>query len=94
MKTATITPTPVESTANIRIYDNGGATFDRFTVVFMSQPERQSGTFAALGMSSFPFHPQGFGQHTTATPGRHLCKRIPFTALPEDCQKCTLQDIN
>lgn len=71
---------------SVRLYDNGGRTFDRFTAVFLDQPERQPGTFAALGMSDHPFHPQGFGQHCTAMPGRHLGRRINRGELPQDCR--------
>lgn len=46
---------------NIRFYDNNGKTFDRYTVVYMDQPEYQAGTYAARGMSEYPFYPQGFG---------------------------------
>ena len=42
------------------IYDNGGETFDRFTVYY-NEPENNS-LWAGRGMSSNPFHPQGFGQ--------------------------------
>jgi hypothetical protein len=44
-----------------------------------------------LGMSSNPFHPQGFGQSCTCVEGRHLGKRIKFSDLPEEVQKCVLQ---
>jgi hypothetical protein len=71
---------------SIRLYDNGGKTFDRFTAVLMDQPERASNTFAAFGMSEHPQHPQGFGQHTTAMPGRHLGRRINLSDLPQDCR--------
>lgn len=37
------------------IFDNGGATFDRFTIIL-----KDGETFAASGN---PFHPQGFGQY-------------------------------
>jgi hypothetical protein len=76
---------------DLRIYDNGGQTFDRYTVVFMNEPERRHSTFAALGMSAHPFHPQGFGQHCIAMPGHHLGRRINFADLPADCQKCVRQ---
>jgi hypothetical protein len=79
--------------ANIRIYDNGGQTADRFTVVYMDRPERRPRMFEAVGMDARPFHPQGIGQHTTATPGRHLGRRIAFEALPADCQKVVRQDL-
>lgn len=77
---------------NLRIYDNGGKTFDRYTVVFMNQ-EEYKGMYSALGMSREPFHPQGFGQHCSAMPGRHLGKRIKFNQLPEDCKRCVLQSL-
>ncbi len=77
----------------VRIYDNGGKTFDRYTVVFMDQPECRPGMFAALGMSENPFHPQGFGQHCQAMPGRHLGKRITLDQLPEDCRKLVKQEL-
>lgn len=77
----------------IACYDNGGKTVDRFTVVYLDQPERSLKTFAAVGMNSAPFHPQGFGQHCTAMPGRHLGKRIPFASLPADCQKLVNRDL-
>jgi len=57
----------------VRCYDNGGKTFDRYTVVFSgnyrSIPNRRCRAkngpldFQNVGMSEHPFHPQGFGQH-------------------------------
>lgn len=78
---------------NIRCYDNGGKSADRFTVVYMDQPENRPGTFGAVGMNAEPFHPQGIGQHTSAMPGAHLGARIAFASLPGDCQKMVLQDL-
>lgn len=90
----------------IRAYDNGGASFDRYTVCFTGR-YRGKGWFQYLAMSANPFHPQGFGQHgehssqidTNAAGfapaiGRknHLGKRIPFSELPHDCQKLVLRD--
>jgi len=72
--------------SNMRIYDNGGKTFDRYTVVFMDN-EESKGLYYAVGMSAHPFAPGGFGQHTSAAPGRHLGKRLNFEKLPADCQK-------
>lgn len=40
---------------NLTILDNGGATFDRYTII-----ERTTGEM--IGASENPFHPQGFGQ--------------------------------
>ena len=78
----------------VACYDNGGRSFDRFTVVFLDCPERGWRQFSALAMSERPFHPQGFGQHCTAVPGRHLGRRIPFATLPADCQKAVEQDLS
>lgn len=76
----------------VRCYDNGGKTFDRFTVVYMDEPDSR-GLFAAVGMSDNPFHAQGIGQHNSAQPGRHLGRRIPFYKLPEDCKKLVYRDL-
>ena len=87
----------------VHCYDNGGGdkekgTFDRYTVVFTGRyRQKTGGEFWYLGMSTYPFHPQGFGQHGGSqtqidypTYG-HLGKKIKFEQLPEDCQKCVLQ---
>lgn len=83
----------------VRCYDNGGASFDRYTVVFTGRYKHQTaGQSLYLGMSENPYHPQGFGQHGESdTPidrptSRHLGKRIAFSALPEPCQKLVRAD--
>lgn len=78
----------------IRIYDNQGKTADRYTVVYMDMDLEPSGLYQAVGMSAQPFHPMGFGQHTSAEPGMHLGKRIKLTDLPLDCQKLVLKDLD
>ncbi len=77
----------------IRIYDNGGKTIDRYTVVFTGNYKGRDGQCDYLGMSEDPFHPQGFGQHGESdtiidrpTYG-HLGKKITFDKLPKDCQE-------
>lgn len=80
--------------STLRIYDNGGKTFDRFTVMPPRQAKGyrvQGGLWECIGASSNPFDPQGFGQHTTAAPGAHLGKRIHWDALPEDVRKFAKQ---
>lgn len=80
----------------IRIYDNGGETLDRYTVLFTKK--RVDGEFIGLGMSENPAHPQGFGQHFTSAEildypqSSHLGKRIKFEDLPEDCQRLVIED--
>lgn len=82
----------------ITCWDNGGETWDRFTVVYLDQPENSDDlgpyrpeTFAARGMSSDPFN--GFGQMTTACNGRHLGKKIPFAHLPQGCRLLVEMDL-
>jgi hypothetical protein len=81
------------------IYDNGGKTFDRYTVVYdlVERPaiptRKEKALYFCVGMSKQPFHPQGFGQHSSANLGRHLGKRIKFEQLPLDCQKLVKQDL-
>ena len=83
----------------IRCYDNGGETWDRYTVVFTGRyRQKTNGEFWYVGMSSNPFHPQGFGQHGGSptqidwpTYG-HLGKKIKFENLPENCQKLVKSD--
>ena len=81
----------------VRCYDNGGRTFDRYTVVYLDEPEtpetrKDYECYACLGMSERPSHPQGFGQHSVAMVGRHLGKRIRFATLPPDCQTLVEND--
>ena len=75
----------------IKCYDNGGRSIDRYTVVFMDQPEagrgQMAGLYGALGMNGSPFHPQGFCQHTYTMVGSHLGRKIAFADLPLDCQR-------
>lgn len=90
---------PDQTPRYVRCYDNGGASFDRYTVVFTGRYRHKTGgSVLYVGMSEHPFHPQGFGQHGEA-PSRidqpsyaHLGKRISFAALPPDCRTLVLRD--
>lgn len=86
-------PDEIILSAPIRCYDNGGKTADRYTVVYMDQPEFLHNCFSSVGMSGKPFHPQGVGMHSIAAPGWHLGKRVKFEELPADCQKLVRQDL-
>lgn len=74
--------------ARVRVWDNGGKTFDRYTILppanAGAQYREHGNAWTAIGASRNPFHPQGFGQHVTAMPGPHLGKRIAWDALPID----------
>ena len=84
----------------IRCYDNQGKTFDRYTVVFTGRyTHKTNGSFWYVGMSTNPFHPQGFGQHGESErmpidkpTYSHIGKKIKFENLPEDCKKLVIQD--
>lgn len=86
----------------IRCYDNGGETWDRYTVVYTKIsifPKDEPSCFLYVGMSEYPFSPGGFGQHGESmyrpidrpTYG-HLGKKIKFDDLPEDCRKLVISD--
>ena len=79
--------------ARLKIYDNGGQSYDRYTVYYLDDVNPMTGYTALVSMSYHPFHPQGFGQHGEGRPGPHNGKVIKFTDLPADCQKLVLQDI-
>jgi len=77
-----------------KIFDNGGATFDRYTVVFKAKRYRGALYWEYIAASEHPFHPQGFGQYGTLAAfveGPHLGKRISFEQCPPDVQKFILQ---
>ena len=67
------------------IYDNGGATLDRYTINIIDD---ESGMVAMFGSSENPAHPLGFGQYC----GDYLYTpededEINFYELPKPVQK-------
>ena len=81
----------------IRAFDSP-EYLDRYTVIFTKKANTNSygeRWFIYVGMRTMPFHPQGFGQHGEMDDprgGKHLGKRIPFSALPVDCQTLVMND--
>lgn len=86
----------------LRIYDNGGKTADRYTIMppknaneyrtETNSDGRPAGQmFQCICASAYPFHPQGFGQWSEAMPGPHLGKRVRWQDLPEDVQRYAKQ---
>jgi hypothetical protein len=86
----------------LAVYDNGGRTADRYTVVYTPERTVTRGyptrdVFPYVHMSSDPFWPQGVCQHgelgfrPTAEWGRE--KVIAFEELPPDCQRAVRQDL-
>lgn len=87
----------------LAIYDNGGKTFDRYTV-FYREPTAGV-TFSDMwigyrGMSDHPFSPSGFGIYAEieawqlrgyrARAYRESCK---WSSLPPDVKRAVLQDV-
>lgn len=77
---------------SIRVYDNGGKTFDRYTAVF-TDDESRFPLYDCVGFSSNPFHPLGFCQHSDAMLGPHLGKRVSFASLPVEVQTMLREEL-
>lgn len=85
----------------LAIYDNGGKTFDRYTVFFkpVEPLEDMKGRIEYRGMSEHPFDPQGFGiggdmeawevARYRESIYRDSCK---WSDLPEDVKRSVRQD--
>ena len=65
---------------NISIYDNGGKTFDRITVIF-DKEKRQTKDGVLYECISASETGSGFYQHSEAMKGKHLGKKIDFNKL-------------
>ena len=74
------------------IWDNGGETFDRYTVYY-NEKER-SGYHTGRGMSEHPCAPNGVGCCTTGRPGKHTGKKVHFYDLPKDCRELIDRDLD
>ncbi len=70
-----------------RVYDNGGETFDRYTVYLAGRGQVYCGVRTCVMMSEKPTHPQGICQHGTGVVGRHNGRKIGLADLPEECQR-------
>jgi hypothetical protein len=73
----------------LAVYDNGGKTFDRYTIVYDEPPRMSRGEkmYECFGASDHPTHPQGFGQHSSCMLGSHLGKKIAWDALPNEVRE-------
>ena len=89
----------------IRCYEADGFILDKYTVVFTRK--RLNGWTQYRALSEHPCNPDGFGQWGEVQGGLdtdksgfapamgrrcHLGKRIPFKALPPDCQELVRAD--
>lgn len=77
-----------------KIFDNGGATIDRYTVFFKYSWARKQDEYAFLGLSDNPDHPQGFSQWGlwNRQPEDWVAQEeIKFSELPENVQRNVLR---
>lgn len=84
----------------LAIFDNGGRSFDRYTVLYVPAPGED--WLGYLAASTHPFDPQGFGQHGEmplhearayryrAAANRESAK---WSSLPPDVQRIVRQDL-
>ena len=75
--------------SQVRIYDNGGKTIDRYTLVVPSV--NTPGMLDMYGFNEAPYHPQGFGQYAgeyrQMGSYSHLGKLVSLESLPEQARK-------
>ena len=69
------------------VYDNGGETFDRYTIYFegieiFGQGSNEN-VYGCLSLSEEPGSPQGCCQHSTGQLGDHNGETITFGLLPK-----------
>ena len=78
---------------NISIYDNGGKTIDRITVIFNDRKiSTKDGVLYDCIASSETG--SGFYQHSEAMKGVHLGKKIEFSKLSLPLQNKILIELN
>ena len=78
---------------NITIYDNGGKTFDRITVIF-DKEKRQTKDGILYNCVVSSETGSGFYQHSEAMKGLHLGKKIDFNKLSLPLQNKLLIELN
>ena len=78
---------------NISIYDNGGKTLDRITVIF-DKEKRQTKDGIIYNCVVASENGSGIYQHSEAMKGRHLGKKIDFSKLSLPLQNKLLIELN
>ena len=78
---------------NISIYDNGGKTLDRITVIFNDRKRvtKDGVLYECIAASETG---SGFYQHSEAMKGKHLGKKIDFCKLSLPLQNKLLIELN
>jgi hypothetical protein len=73
-----------------KIYDNGGKTWDRYTL--LTEPYHFGKSCNAFGFSENAQSPQGFNQYTGEVyQGAKLGKEISFDDLPDEVKNAILE---
>jgi len=68
----------------LAIYDNGGKTMDRYTIVVNTYGDREKKFRECLFCGN---DPRGMSGWSSCQMGRHLGKKLTFEQLPELIQK-------
>ena len=78
---------------NITIYDNGGKSYDRITVIFNDRKRvtKDGVLYECISASETG---NGFYQHSEGMKGRHLGKKITFDQLSLPLQNKLLIELN
>ena len=78
---------------NISIYDNGGKSYDRITVIFnyRKRVTKDGVLYECIASSETE---SGFYQHSEAMKGKHLGKKIDFSKLSLPLQNKLLIELN
>lgn len=71
---------------NVSIYDNGGETLDRITVIF-NDSKRITKDGYIYDCLACCYTGSGFFQHSDAMKGKHLGKKVSFGCLSPELQK-------
>ncbi len=74
------------------IYDNGGKSWDRYTV--LTEPFHMGKSCEALGLSDNCDSPAGFSQWCEVYEGKHLGKKITLDKLPKNVQIHVLERLS
>lgn len=74
------------------IWDNGGKTIDRYTIVFMTR-EKYNQYQPTLSFSKHPEHAIGFSMWGQGVGGPHLGRQIEWTDLDIDLREHVLSRI-
>ena len=78
---------------NISIYDNGGKSYDKITVIFNDRKRATKYGFLYECIIASETG-NGFYQHSEAMKGRHLGKKIDFSKLSLPLQDKLLTELN